>query len=393
MKNLKSLKLSGPLITDQVLASISASSLTTLHVQDCPVTDAGLSVLKNFELLYQLSLVRTQVHGTGLVSLKNLNTNMIDLTESPVTVAGIEVLSELPSLEWIILDRTMVDDSSVPALCQIPATKVSLLATAISQQGAQRYWAMKPAFTTVTLTTDGFHGSILDNQKKTNRISLRDEMLARLITQGGEVDVIESNQPNVVKRLQADDTLNDQPLVRFKIKRISLRKCVHSDDDLAKFAGVVCGYQTQPEFVDLEKVPIQGNGFRAWHQGINELRLNQTKLDDVGLKWLSRIRINKLQLDGTRITDAGTAWLRAHMHALTLNDTATGDLALENLARHRGAANLHELEMDGTKVTDAGLKHLEQFPHLKRLSLKRTIVTPAGIEFVKSRRPGITITQ
>lgn len=391
MKSLMSLTLSGPRITDEVLASISAVSLRTLSIHDAPVTDAGLPALKKLPSLSQLSLIRTKAEGTGLAALRDLNIWQIDLTESPVTADGVQVLSDWPGLQWITLDRTTIDDAAIPALSRLSATKVSLRGVKMSPDGAKRYWASKPAFVSVELAVTGYSGFV-NREQQTILLSLRDATLTSLLEEGGEVDVLEPRDAQEVTRLQAGDILKDKPFIKFRIKRISLRNCVRSDDDLARFGSVVCGYRTQPDLIDLEGTPIQGVGFRAWGgHGIDEVNLNRTKLDDEGLKWLSQVPINRLHLDNTRITDAGTTWFQTRLHALTINETATGDKTLANMARYGGAANLLELEMDGTDVTDEGLKHIEAFPQLRRLSLNQTQVTQAGVRLVNRLRPNCAV--
>lgn len=380
LRSLKKLRLTGPAVDDETLRLIAGHPLYELHIENSPVTDAGLSTLKDQSQLYSLSLMRTQVTGAALAALDELPQLMsLDLSGSPI--ATVQALTRFPQLQSITLNGTTLDDSAIPALTQLAVYRLVLTGTLITREGANRLWSSKPGVMSVTFPSRDLDIEFGRRQVQfTNDPMPRTAALARLLRDGGEIEVLDGMS---IRRLQAGDALTE----RSRVKRVALQPSVRSDDDLAALAPVGCDYVLPPGVVDLEGTPIIGTGFRDWRNSVEEFRLNRTNVNDDGLKWLSRLRSQKLRLDRTRVTDAGIRWLGSHVWVLTLNDTATGDTTLENLARFGGGANLLELEMDGTRVTDEGLKHVEVFRALRRLSLKRTKVTAAGVSLVKRLRP------
>jgi len=149
--------------------------------------------------------------------------------------------------------------------------------------------------------------------------------------------------------------------------------------------------------------------------GLEELRLGGTRLNDAGMKKIARLKqlrrlslavceitdegleylselssLDELDLSATRISDNGIRWLRRldRLGRLSLNDTAVTDAALHELAMLR---NLRWLSLYNTQVTDAGLEHLQPPCLLERLDLHGTHATVDGVMRVKSRLPKCVI--
>ena len=100
---------------------------------------------------------------------------------------------------------------------------------------------------------------------------------------------------------------------------------------------------------------------------ITWLDLNDTDLDDNGLKSLSQLsNLTKLNINRTKITDAGLT-------------------SVANLER------LIVLNIYGTAVTDAGLEKLSDLKTLESLYLWQTKTTPEGIEKLKASLPNCKI--
>lgn len=113
--------------------------------------------------------------------------------------------------------------------------------------------------------------------------------------------------------------------------------------------------------------------FTTWKEGVLAklpaptvpfaLRLNETPLDDNGLREVARFStLQTLYLYRTRLTDGGLKEL----------------VALKNL---------QELDLGQNAVTDAGLTHLAELKALRSLSLRGTQVTETGVNGLRQALP------
>jgi serine/threonine protein kinase len=92
---------------------------------------------------------------------------------------------------------------------------------------------------------------------------------------------------------------------------------------------------------------------------LRNLNLDNTATTDAGLKDVARARnLVSLSLTNTQVTDAG-------------------------LAEIKTLTNLEDLRLDQLPITDAGLAHLTAFPRLRKLSLYKTAVTDNGVAYLK----------
>lgn len=99
---------------------------------------------------------------------------------------------------------------------------------------------------------------------------------------------------------------------------------------------------------------------------LRELDCAGTAITDAGLRALSRLpSLTRLSLWGTRVTDAGL-WHLAHF------------------------PSLRDLDLGGTAVTDGGLAALASLP-LRSLSLRDTLVTPAGLRSLRAALAGTEV--
>jgi hypothetical protein len=56
-----------------------------------------------------------------------------------------------------------------------------------------------------------------------------------------------------------------------------------------------------------------------------------------------------------------------------------------------GFSSLESLNLFGTEVTDEAIQHLAALKNLKNLNLRRSKVTPAGVEALSKALPGCDI--
>ncbi len=164
-----------------------------------------------------------------------------------------------------------------------------------------------------------------------------------------------------------------------------------------------------PEYMPgaIAKLPSPGVPFA--------LGLGGTKIDNVGLKGLTRLQnLRSLDISHTRVTDAGLGQLAAikSLRNLDLGASAVTDKGLKALAGVKSLRNLYfgstavadagikalvELEdlqtlyLYNTKVTDACLKDLAEFKSLKILLITKTKITDEGLARLVESRPSLQI--
>lgn len=100
--------------------------------------------------------------------------------------------------------------------------------------------------------------------------------------------------------------------------------------------------------------------------------------------------IVELDLGGTAISDAALATVGQlkTLRRLVLRQTGVTDAGLKALT---GLAVLESLNLYGTKVGDAGLAPLAELKQLKRLYLWQTAVTDGGVEKLQAALPALAI--
>jgi Leucine-rich repeat (LRR) protein len=96
------------------------------------------------------------------------------------------------------------------------------------------------------------------------------------------------------------------------------------------------------------------------------LDLHMTKMHEGTIPGLDQLRLKSLLLNRTRIND-------------------------ESLAALRSMNTLEHLDLTRTKVTDAGLKHLESLSNLRKLVLRRSLVTQKGYDTFKKAHPTVSV--
>lgn len=139
---LRELYLNETAITDQSLAAIgSLRDLWSLALDDTSVSDAGCEALSGMPRLSLLLLNRTRVTGAGLASLPNNDHFHLHLDQTPVTDAGVIALAErLSNLKLISLGQTNVGDAAARALAKLPRLNVVLFSeTKVTDDGLSAF--------------------------------------------------------------------------------------------------------------------------------------------------------------------------------------------------------------------------------------------------------------
>ena len=99
---------------------------------------------------------------------------------------------------------------------------------------------------------------------------------------------------------------------------------------------------------------------------LETLNLHMTKMHEGPIPGLDQLRLKFLRLNRTRIDD-------------------------ESIAALRAMKTLEHLDLTRTKVTDAGLKHLESLPNLRKLILRRSLVTQNGYDAFEKDHPTVSV--
>lgn len=104
-----------------------------------------------------------------------------------------------------------------------------------------------------------------------------------------------------------------------------------------------------------------------------DLNLSGTRVTDAGLTSLCHWQsLQQLHLCGCRITDDGVVYL-AGLPILSMLDLSCTDVTDNGLVELSKIKSLTDLRLDGTKITLKGVQNILSLPHLKRLSIARTL--------------------
>lgn len=130
------------------------------------------------------------------------------------------------------------------------------------------------------------------------------------------------------------------------------------------------------------RVSEQGLAPLAHRPGLRRLILPGA-VGDAGIGHVAEMAyLRELECSGAPVTDLGVGLLSSlpHLTRLSLWGTRVTDAGLWQLGNF---ASLQDLDLGGTAVTDAGLAALAGLP-LRRLSLRDTLVTPAGLRSLRA---------
>ena len=144
-----------------------------------------------------------------------------------------------------------------------------------------------------------------------------------------------------------------------------------------------------------EDVPLGDEDLRHLdrYPALNDLRLARMDIGDAGISNLHLPAVRRLDLKSTRVTDAGLSGLLSPMRSslvsldLARNSGIKGRM-LEDLGSFE---RLEHLDLSQTRVDDEALSRFKPGRGLKRLSLKRSRVTQAGVASFRALHPGVNV--
>lgn len=99
---------------------------------------------------------------------------------------------------------------------------------------------------------------------------------------------------------------------------------------------------------------------------LEHLDLSMSKIREGAIPGLDQLRIKSLQLNRTRANDESIVTLDA-------------------------IKTLEHIDLTRTKVTDAGLKYISNLPNLKKLILRRSLVTQEGYQHFKKNHTNVEV--
>lgn len=148
MDKLVNLSLDNCDMTDAGVSGLGKLPLVDLTIYQAPsVTDAGLEVLANFNGLQRLTLRDVPpAKGTALAKLPNPQKLVsLNMSQSGVGDAEVAHLTEMTNLESLNLSETQLTDQAVDALAKLTSLKEMVLTqTSISEEGMNRLRAALP---------------------------------------------------------------------------------------------------------------------------------------------------------------------------------------------------------------------------------------------------------
>jgi hypothetical protein len=182
-KPVTDLFLKGTQIKDSDLNSLeSLKFLTSLSVDQCPITDEGVKKIVKVRTLESLSLFGcegiTDASLTYLGTLVSLTSLHITAASDRVSASNIQCLEALPNLEILDLSQCCgISDNAVEQLASLKhLINLDICGTSISEEGAKRLCRV---LTKTIVLTDYFDSKLVNEEKLVPDESLH---------QGGQIE-------------------------------------------------------------------------------------------------------------------------------------------------------------------------------------------------------------
>ena len=131
-----------PRFSDRFLKELKAPKLRELNIsEDTVITDDGLSNLKKFPDLEEITFDSEAISSKGLLHLqKCMKLKGVTLSSPLITDDGLQHLQKLPELEKLIIRSSLLTDDGLIHLLELPSLKtLNLASPKLSVEGVDNY--------------------------------------------------------------------------------------------------------------------------------------------------------------------------------------------------------------------------------------------------------------
>ncbi len=405
LDKLKSLALPGRIPSRELVHLDKLPSLETLTFCGPMVTDGKMVQIGKLTTLKELSIANNEVgqglvHLQGLVSLRFLgllgNRNY-DIDRYLKHVARLSQLEELN------LQNTWVGDAGLANLKGLTKLKIlqlrSIPNTGRITNAGMAHLKNLTSLEELQLPSQGItnvglaHLAGLDSLRKVNvSEDINDEGIA-VLAKMKSLEGLNIYSSNVT------DTGMAELANCSSLKSLTLGRCAITNAGLAHVAKI-----KSLTTLSINKIRLSGERLDVLKDLPNLTSLSFGRVD-IGQPGISNIAgldgITRLSLslpNSTSFGDKDLAKLSAmsslkFLRVVTRSSSESfiTDQGLENISTLTGLEYLL-LGINCENVTDEGLKHLEALTSLKELNLPSSRITMAGIERLKKKVPGVSIT-
>lgn len=374
LPELEILDLTQTKVTDQGLEHLKGLQLENLTLVGTQVGDAGLAHLKQIPKLYTLYLSGTKVTDEGLKHLVNLKVlHTLGLDGTKVTDTGLKHLARLPSLKKLSLSGTRITDAGLEEIAKFPSLQgASLRETRVTLLGLQKLRKAHPE---------------LDVQwSNPNRI-----VAEAVLGAGGSVWL---HVPGKEDLIQVADR-KELPQYPFQVREISLSNSGRSLYALLTNLKLL----NDPKYDSLRKLEIigtpNGGSLPTFNletvvqvPTLTELRLKRVQLGEQ--QWASLKQMTNLRILGLDECESREVGMRDLKHLKSLRELSLAwvkikdqDLQVIGQLTELESLNLTKCSM----ITDKGLQHLRSLKNLRKLDVRATRVTEAGLAELRKALP------
>lgn len=130
-------------VTDEQTACwVNLKRLTSLNVQDNPITSASLKNIAQMPSIDGLYLEGTDISGEDLDQLLNLKTvKIMNIGKSKLTDEDMKVIGQMKSLHWLLIQNVGLTDACLPYFMDMPNLKTLTIreGNQITQEGAENF--------------------------------------------------------------------------------------------------------------------------------------------------------------------------------------------------------------------------------------------------------------
>ncbi|HKB41371.1 MAG TPA: hypothetical protein VKD72_33405, partial [Gemmataceae bacterium] len=364
---LANLALQDPSVTDAGLEKLhQLPDLHTLHFDGAGITDAALEQVPKLVKLNSLVLRNTRITDAGLAKLRTSPVRYLDLIGTGVTDDGLKHLTGLPQLLELRLLRTRVTNDGLAHLKDVPnLVMLNLHGRPITRKGLEN---LRECGNLQALYLHGVPVKDEDIEPLTEckRLTFLNVLCTNVGPKG--FARLRTALPGCDIRWQPDPERTGAAVAQALGGEVGLRL----DDD--------------PERI--EQYPPARPLPRGTFRVVSIARTSGTVGDNdfvvlQQLRHLESLELPRTKLDNGEVEELCDTLFAPKLRRLHLGAPIT-DRALVHFQRFRA---LTEFSLPCPNITDAGLEHLKALSTLRKLDLRGTKATVAGVKQLAAALP------